>query len=207
MRPFRPAHLALAALLAAAAAALLLTRAPDDPGAARCADAARTAARLKPLATGEIAAFRVAETPRPLPPLAFAGVDGKALTLADFTGRTVLLNLWATWCIPCRREMPALAALQKELGGPGFEVVAVNIDTRNLDRPKEWLAETGITALAYYSDPQAKVFQELRSAGKATGMPTTLLVDGRGCELGLLQGAAEWASPEAKALVQAALAR
>ena len=92
----------------------------------------------------------------------------------------MLLNLWATWCVPCRKEMPALAALQQKLGGPGFEVVAVNIDTRNLDKPKDWLQQAGVTGLAYYADASARVFQELKSVGKAVGMPTSLLIDGNG---------------------------
>jgi len=119
----------------------------------------------------------------------------------------VLLNLWATWCVPCRKEMPALAALQEKLGGPGFEVVAVNIDTRNAEKPKAWLQTNGVTGLAYYSDASAKVFQELRAVGKAIGMPTTLIVDGNGCELANLAGPAEWASGDALKLVTAALGK
>ena len=81
--------------------------------------------------------------------------------LQNWRGRTVLLNLWATWCVPCRKEMPALDALQQRLGGPDFEVVAVNIDTRDPDKPKAFLKEVGITKLAYYADPTAKTFQDL----------------------------------------------
>ena len=81
----------------------------------------------------------------------------------------MLLNLWATWCAPCRQEMPALDKLQAELGGPDFEVVAVNIDTRNLDKPRRWLEDAGVTRLAYYADPQAKVFQDLRAGRQGRG--------------------------------------
>ena len=116
----------------------------------------------------------------------------------------MLLNLWATWCVPCRKEMPALDALQGKLGSDTFEVVAVNIDTRNLDKPKTWLQEVGITKLGYYADPSAKVFQDLKAIGKAFGMPTTLLVDAQGCELGTLAGPAEWASDDAVKLIEAA---
>ena len=133
--------------------------------------------------------------------------DGKPRTLADFRGRTVLLNLWATWCVPCRKEMPALDALQAKLGGDDFEVVAVNIDTRNLDKPKAWLKEVGIKRLGYYADPSAKVFQDLKAIGKAFGMPTTLLIDPNGCELGTLAGPAEWASEDAIKLIEAALGK
>jgi hypothetical protein len=103
--------------------------------------------------------------------------------------------------------MPALDTLQKTLGGADFEVVAINIDTRNLDKPRAWLVENGITTLAYFADPTAKVFQELKSAGKAFGMPTTLIIDPRGCELATLAGPAEWASEDALAMVRAALGR
>ncbi len=113
----------------------------------------------------------------------------------------MLFNLWATWCVPCRKEMPALDALQAKLGGPAFEVVAVNIDTRDPDKPHAWLKEVGIDRLAYYADPSAKVFQDLKVAGKAFGMPTTLLVDAAGCEIGTLAGPAEWASEDAIKLV------
>ena len=85
----------------------------------------------------------------------------------------MLFNLWATWCVPCRKEMPALDELQAKLGGADFEVVAVNIDTRDPEKPRAWLKEVGIERLAYYADPAAKVFQDLKQVGKAWGMPTT----------------------------------
>jgi len=122
-------------------------------------------------------------------------------------GRTVLLNLWATWCVPCRKEMPALDALEGKLGGPAFEVVAVNIDTRDPDKPRAWLKEVGVGRLGYYADPSAKVFQDLKTVGRAAGMPTTLLVDPAGCEIGTVAGPAEWASEDAVKLVTAALGR
>ena len=170
-----------------------------------CAASAATVTRMAPLARGELAAFDVPRTPEPAPDLAFDGPGGR-MRLADFRGRSVLVNLWATWCEPCKREMPALDRLQAELGGPDFEVVAVNIDTRNLDRPRAWLAAAGIGRLAYYSDEEARVFQALRRTGDAEGMPTTLLVDAEGCRLGRMSGPAEWASPDGLALVKAAIA-
>jgi thiol-disulfide isomerase/thioredoxin len=109
--------------------------------------------------------------------------------------------------VPCRKEMPALDALQAKFGGDTFEVVTVNIDTRNLDKPKAWLADAGIKQLGYYGDPSAKVFQDLKAIGKATGMPTTLLIDPQGCELGTIAGPAEWASDDALKLVSAALGK
>lgn len=190
------------------AAALYGTRPVGGNGAdAQCRAAGDVAQRLAPFAKGELAAVQVAKTPKPLPALAFTGPDGQPRTLADFKGKTVLLNLWATWCVPCRKEMPALDALQAKLGGADFEVVAVNIDTRNLDKPKAWLEEAGIRSLAYHADPQARTFQDLKAAGKAFGMPTTVLVGPNGCELAHLAGPAEWASDEALAFIRAALNR
>ena len=172
-----------------------------------CSAARATAARMAPLARGEVAAVQVNASPVPVPDLAFDGPDGLPTSLSAFRGRVLLVNLWATWCPPCLKEMPALDALQAGLGGKDFAVVAINIDTRNLDKPKAWLAERRITALPYYADPQAKVFQDLRTARKVEGMPVSLIVDAEGCELAILQGPADWASADAKALIGAALKR
>jgi thiol-disulfide isomerase/thioredoxin len=170
-----------------------------------CRPAVELAKKLAPLAHGEVAAVNIAKAPLKLPDLAFNDPSGKPVTLASFAGRTVLLNLWATWCVPCRKEMPTLDALQAKLGGPGFEVVAVNIDTRDPAKPKQFLNEIGVSKLAYYADPSAKVFQDLKAIGRAFGMPTTVLVDGKGCELGTIAGPAEWASDDAVKLIRAAL--
>jgi thiol-disulfide isomerase/thioredoxin len=176
-------------------------------GDAACRPAVELARKLAPLARGDVAAVKVAKSGLKVPGLAFQDAAGKPLSLADWRGRTVLLNLWATWCVPCRQEMPALDALQQRLGGPGFEVVAVNIDTRDPDKPKAWLKEVGIEKLAYYADPTAKTFQDLKEIGRAFGMPTTLLLDPQGCEIGTIAGPAEWASDDAVKLIQAALGK
>ena len=176
-----------------------------NAGDAACRPAVELAQRIAPLARGEVAALVVAETPLRLPNLAFRDAAGAERHLADWRGRTVLFNLWATWCVPCRKEMPALDALEGKLGGTAFEVVAVSIDTRDPDKARNWLKEVGIGRLAYYADPSAKVFQDLKVAGRAAGMPTTLLVDPAGCEIGTVAGPAEWASEDAIKLVSAAL--
>jgi thiol-disulfide isomerase/thioredoxin len=178
---------------------------PSNAQGNSCSAAKPLAARLAPLTKGEVAAVQTPDQPKDLSALAFTGPDGKLMTMADFKGKTVLLNLWATWCAPCRKEMPALDKLQTELGGADFEVVAINIDQRNLDKPKAFLQEIGVNKLAYYSDSSAKVFQSLRAMDRALGMPTTLLIDKNGCELGYLAGPAEWASDDAIKLVKAAL--
>ena len=170
-----------------------------------CRPALATAERVAPYARGEVAAVTVADKPLRIPDLAFHDASGAQKTLADWSGRTVLLNLWATWCVPCRKEMPALDALEGRMGGPAFEVVAVNIDTRDPDKARNWLNDVGIRQLGYYADPSFKVFQDLKLIGLAFGMPTTLLVDPSRCEIGAIAGPAEWASDDGVRLIKAAL--
>ena len=134
----------------------------------------------------------------------FTDADGRPATLAAFSGRVVLLNLWATWCGPCRKEMPALDRLQQNRGNADFEVVAVNLDTRDPEKPKTFLAETGVKALAFRSDASFAFFRSLQSLGLARGLPTTILLDRRGCELGVMAGPAAWDGPEAVALIDRA---
>jgi thiol-disulfide isomerase/thioredoxin len=176
-----------------------------NAGNAACQPAVALAQRIAPLARGEVAAFVTAQQPLQLPDLVFRDAEGSERHLADWRGRTLLLNLWATWCVPCRKEMPALEALEQKLGGPSFEVVAINIDTRDPDKPRAWLREVGIEGLRYYADPSAKIFQDLKVISRAPGMPTTLLIDPAGCEIGAVAGPAEWASEDAVKLVSAAL--
>jgi thiol-disulfide isomerase/thioredoxin len=176
--------------------------ASGDPA---CGQAVALSRRLAPLAQGEVAALTMATTPLRLPDLAFEDADGKPRKLSDWRGRTVLVNLWATWCVPCRREMPALDSLQTKLGGPNFEVVAVNIDTRDPEKPKSFLKDANLTRLGYFTDPKAKVFQDLKGIGRALGMPTSVLVDGQGCEIATIAGPAEWSSDDAVKLITAAI--
>ena len=180
---------------------------PSNPADAACAGAVNTGKRIAQLVRGEVAALAVAQAPFRVPDLAFKDAKGRDLRLSDWRGRTVLLNLWATWCVPCRREMPALDALQALLGGADFEVVAVNVDTRDPQKPLAFLKDVAIAHLAYYSDPSARIFEELKTAGKAFGMPTTVIADPSGCEIGTMAGPAEWASDDGVKLVSAALAR
>lgn len=170
-----------------------------------CRPAVERARKLAPLAQGEVAALTMATAPLRLPDLAFQDADGKPKKLSDWRGRTVLLNLWATWCVPCRKEMPALQALQSTLGGSDFEVVAVNIDTRDPEKPKSFFKETNLTRLGYFSDDKAKVFQDLKGIGRALGMPTSVLVDAEGCEIGTIAGPADWGSEDAIKLIKAAI--
>jgi thiol-disulfide isomerase/thioredoxin len=161
--------------------------------------------KLAPLAHGEVAALTMASAPLRLPDLAFEDADGQPRKLSDWRGRTVLVNLWATWCVPCRKEMPALDRLQARLGGKNFDVVAINIDTRDSAKPRNFLKETNLTRLSYYSDQKAKVFQDLKAIGRALGMPTSVLVDAQGCEIATIAGPAEWDSDDALKLIAAAM--
>jgi thiol-disulfide isomerase/thioredoxin len=154
-----------------------------------------------------VAAFGPVSVPRRLPALSFRDGDGKALTLADFRGRTVLINLWATWCVPCRKEMPTLDALQGTLGSAEFEVVAINVDSRDLEKARRFYRDIKVTRLGFYEDQTLGVFETLKGAGRVLGLPTTFLIDREGCELGVLAGPAEWASADALALLRAAIER
>jgi len=180
-----------------------LKRAPaGDPA---CRAAVDIAQRIAPLAHGEVAALTMATAPLQLPDLTFEDADGKPKKLSDWHGKTVLVNLWATWCVPCRKEMPALDGLQAKLSGPNFEVVAINIDTRDPEKPKNFLKDAGLIRLGYFNDRNAKVFQDLKAIGRALGMPTSVLVDKSGCEIATIAGPAEWDSDDAVKLIRAAV--
>jgi thiol-disulfide isomerase/thioredoxin len=170
-----------------------------------CRAAIDTAKKIAPLAHGEVAALTMATTPLKLPDLAFEDGDGKPMKLSDWHGKTVLVNLWATWCVPCRKEMPALEGLQARLKSPDFEVVAINIDTRDPQKPRNFLKDANLTRLGAFNDQKAKVFQDLKSIGRALGMPTSVLVDGQGCEIATIAGPAEWDSEDAVKLIEAAI--
>jgi thiol-disulfide isomerase/thioredoxin len=177
----------------------------NSTGDPACRPAIALSNKLAPLAHGEVAALTMATAPLRLPDLAFEDAEGKPKKLSDWRGRTVLVNLWATWCVPCRKEMPALEGLETKLGGPDFAVVAINIDTRDPDKAKNFLKDANLTRLGHYSDQKAKVFQDLKSIGRALGMPTSILVDGQGCEIATIAGPAEWDSDDAVKLITAAV--
>jgi thiol-disulfide isomerase/thioredoxin len=194
-------------VMAGACAGFLYAGGPSgkEARAADCAGAAKTAEAVKDLAKGEVAAMNISKAPEKLPDFAFNDPEGKPVSLAAFRGKTVLFNVWATWCVPCRAEMPELDKLQGEFGSDKFQVVTVNIDTSRPERPKKFFEETGAKALTLYADPKANVFYELKQSGKALGLPVTILLDPEGCQIGLMNGPAAWHSAEATALVTKAL--
>lgn len=145
-------------------------------------------------------AFNIYSQPRALPNVEFTDGKGRAVTLQDFRGRFVLLNIWATWCPPCREEMPALDRLQQQLGGPDFEVVALSIDQgqQSLYFVQEFYVQSAVKSLGVYMDTSGNASRDLAIAG----LPTTLLIDREGQEIGRKIGPAEWDSPEVVALIR-----
>ncbi len=193
----------LALIVLAAAGGLYVKGGAGDKKQASgaCAASKKISNAVYDLAKGEVAAMSITREPEPMANLAFNGPDGKPRTLADFRGKTLLLNIWATWCVPCREEMPALDRLQQAAGSDKFEVVTINIDTARLERPKTFLNEIGVKNLAFYADPKAEIFQQLKETGGIMGLPTTFLIDPNGCRLGTMAGPAQWDSADGKALV------
>ncbi|MGE3376503.1 MAG: TlpA family protein disulfide reductase [Vicinamibacteria bacterium] len=156
-----------------------------------------------PAAKAEGSALRLHAAPRALPALSFEDGKGRPVGLADFRGKAVLLNVWATWCPPCREEMPSLDRLQKALGGPGFEVVALSIDAGGAAAVEQFYKEIGIGSLAIYVDPGMRATSQLSTPG----VPTTLLIDERGRELGRHAGPASWDDPAVVELISKHLPR
>lgn len=153
------------------------------------------------LSKGQVAGFVFKSAPEEVPLAPFVDAEGRERTLADWKGKVVLLNLWATWCAPCRKEMPALDRLQADLGSDKFEVVAVSVDRTGIEGARKFLGEINVKRLATLADPTARMATTL----KAIGLPATLLIDTEGREIGRMVGPAEWDAPEAKALIRAAL--
>lgn len=151
-----------------------------------------------PPVAGEMQTFEVHSRPQPAPELFLQDVDGRALSLADFAGRYVLLNLWATWCPPCVHEMPSLDRLQAQLGDDRFEVVTLSIDREGLEIVAPFYADHGLEHLAIYLDPESRTPRALQ----VRGLPTTFLFDPEGREIGRFAGPADWDGPDAVALIR-----
>jgi thiol-disulfide isomerase/thioredoxin len=169
--------------------------------APRGVEAVSNGGGFREFSVGPMAAFLVKAERPPVPDLAFKDSTGSEIKLTKWRGRVILLNLWATWCAPCRKEMPALNAVQKQLGSKDFEVVALSVDRKGLAASAAFLKETGADSLGLYADESAKSLGDLQ----ALGLPVTLLVDRKGREIGRLLGPAEWNSGEAVALIRAAI--
>lgn len=184
-------------------AAVYVTSGPADNQSPSTSEAPAKSARgsAHPLATGAMTTFVFKPTPEPLSDIQFVNGSGAPVSLASFKGRVVLLNVWATWCAPCREEMPGLDKLQAQLGSDKFEVVALAVDKGGIEGARKFLSDIEAEKLGVYADPTAKEGTRL----KVIGMPTTILIDEEGREVGRLIGPAHWDSPEAKKLIEAQL--
>jgi thiol-disulfide isomerase/thioredoxin len=192
---------AIAAVIGFAAVYGTLGR-PDNNGMTQSGPRPAESAESSPGRQGSgMPAFVFKKTPEALPDVNFFDGAGSAKSLKDFRGKIVLLNLLATWCAPCRHEMPSLDRLEAELGSDKFEVVALAVDRTGADAAKKFLNEAGVKALKLYVDPTTRSGSTL----KVIGMPTTILVDTEGREIGRLPGPAEWDSADAKNLIKEAL--
>src|SRR5258708_5802845 len=140
----------------------------------------------------------IVDPPTAVPALLFVDGYGRAMTLADFRGRVVLLNVWATWCVPCRKEMPTLDRLEAKLGGPDFQVIALSIDRQGLAVVKPFYQELGLTNLGIAVDESGKAAHLLH----AVGVPLTLLIDREGREVARKMGPAEWDSPAMTTIIR-----
>lgn len=178
-----------------------------DAAGGQCKAAIAEGEKLKPLLTGEIAGMANRTQANDLSALAFNGDDGKPLTLADTGGKTRLVNLWASWCAPCREEMPALDRLQAEKGGDDFQVVAISVDGGSDEKPRKFFNEIGVKNLSFFHDPTIGAFNTMKKESLAFGLPVTVLVDSQNCVIANMNGPAEWASPDALRLIDAAIAQ
>jgi thiol-disulfide isomerase/thioredoxin len=142
------------------------------------------------------------DKPKPLPELRFVNQQGSSASLADFCGKVVLLNIWATWCFPCRKEMPTLEHLQEKMGGKDFEVIVLSIDQGGAAAVESFFKEVGIRRLGVYVDTSGKVGRDLN----VIGLPTTLLIDRDGLERARLIGPAEWDSPKIVDVIKSVVA-
>jgi thiol-disulfide isomerase/thioredoxin len=153
------------------------------------------------LLKGTLAKFELAGAPKALPGIGFTDADDKALSLADYKGKVVLLNFWATWCAPCVKEMPSLDRLQAEMGKDKFVVVPLSLDGPSKPKVAPFYKDKNLANLGIYFDKGKKVQQALDIAV----LPTSILIDKEGREIGRLQGDADWDKPEAIALMKAAV--
>ncbi len=154
---------------------------------------------------GEIAAVRMLDDPVDVSGLSFSDANGAPVTLSDWNGRVVLFNLWATWCAPCRAEMPALEELEASHGGDNFQVVPVSVDLGDAVKPMGFYEEINLKELPFFHEGEMKLFSTIKKQGLAIGMPVTLLVDQNSCARAVLNGPAEWASDDAVNFIKTAI--
>lgn len=180
-----------------------------NAGMAReCPVQADKAAAIDAAAVGELAALNGTGEGRGYSTMAFKDAAGTAMTMADFKGKALLVNFWASWCVPCRKEMPALDAIATKYNSDAFMVLPINLDIGDggLQKAQDFLDENNFANLPLYADNTFAAFERLKQQAVAIGLPVTLVLDENGCELAVLQGPAEWQTPDGEAVVEALLA-
>ncbi len=205
LRPRRVAVIALGSAALALVATLVIGNFMPAQ-ASQCAAQPLKAQVVDSAAFGDLAALNGTGTGRGYADLAFTDDTGAARTIADFAGKKLLVNFWASWCVPCRAEMPDLQALANDYNSDRFELVPINLDVgeSGLDKARKFLAEEKLTLPLYPAPMQA--FQKLQQQAVTVGLPTTLLLDEKGCEIAVLQGPAVWDGPDGRAVIDALLA-
>jgi thiol-disulfide isomerase/thioredoxin len=173
------------------------------PGASPCTPNPLAAQAIDAAATGQLAALNGTGTGRSYADMGFLDANGKERTVADFAGKKLLINFWASWCIPCRAEMPALNALAAKYDSDRFMVLPVNTGETQPGKGAAFLSAANLPNLALYVDPDFSVINRLKTTAVSVGLPTSVLVDGKGCEVGALQGPAEWDSPDGHRVIEA----
>ena len=175
-----------------------------NPGQAKeCPVQAAEAAAIGDAAIGELAALNGTGEGRGYAAMAFKDASGKAVTIADFKGKALLVNFWASWCVPCREEMPALDALATKYNSDAFMVLPINLDIGEggLEKAQAFLDDNQFANLPLYADNTFAAFERLKQQAVAVGLPATLVLDENGCELAVLQGPAEWNTPDGEAVI------
>ena len=198
--------LILALLSAGVALALSLILGNLMPAqATQCDPQVALGQKIGDIATGELAALNGTGEGRGYADMAFKDAAGAPKTIADFAGKALLVNFWASWCVPCRAEMPALDALAARYNSEGFEVLPINLDIGEggLEKAQAFLADGGFQHLPLYADSTFSAFERLKREAVAIGLPATLLLDAKGCELAVLQGPAEWDTPDGHKVIEA----
>ncbi|MFD2647572.1 redoxin family protein [Devosia albogilva] len=197
-----PAAIGLAVVAGSIAAWLVLG---NGGAASECPAQTAAGEAMDIAAVGELAAVTGTGHGRGYADLAFTDAEGQALTIADFEGKALLVNFWASWCVPCREEMPALDAIAAKYNSDSFMVLPINLDIgeSGLGKAKDFLDEGQFQHLPLYADTSFAAFDRLKREAVAIGLPATLLLDREGCELAVLQGPAEWHTPDGEAVVEA----
>jgi thiol-disulfide isomerase/thioredoxin len=206
LRPRRLLVLAAVSAVVALALTLWIGNA-TGPKATECPVQAEAAATIDAAAIGALAALNGTGQGRSFADLSFSDAEGEPATVASFKGKRLLVNFWASWCVPCREEMPELDALAAKYNGDSFMVLPINLDVGEdgLEKGRAFLEQGGWANLPLYADPSFKAFDRLKAEAVTVGLPATLLLDENGCELGVLQGPAAWNSPDGHRVVEALL--